>query len=392
MVSRLNTLNHIDKIALGRALILIMIVIAMSWRLPLSPYIRFNFRLIFMWLTILSLSVYIAAEVNFWVGAFLALALVTAHYPHPTKYSGEALLMVILGLVLYLILYKMYHKESFMVALAVFALANVVVVSVQYLNMDFQLRTNPLTGRAAGDIRQGLMDCRNSLSVLLAFCLPVFFGRKHWVWSIGIVAVLIGLLLAKSVGGVIAIIPTLFYYAHKWLAKGMPPWISVVFISSMLICAGLAFTQFIDSPGINGRWAAWSIYGDYSVESPFKGRGLGHWKVVFDRKDIRSEICRKARCNSPDVGLYYAQAHNEVIQARLEMGFMAPVIIFGFLINVLRRARRIIDPRPILILLAIIIDSMVFFPFHIPLLAIVIIMSLVMVEKELRCSQQHVCS
>jgi len=385
-------LNTPRNIKAAQTVVYIFLLIALTWRLPLSPMIRWNMTKLMIWVSVVCLSGYIVFMVNMWVGLFVLLALVTTYYPIPTQYSGETMLMVILGAVLYIVFYEVYNKPVMLALLCLFAMANIITVVVQYLNMDFQLTVNQNTGKAYWDIRQGLMDCRNSLSAALAFCLPAAFFEK---WKISIrwvmvVAILIGLILAKSVGGILASMPTLFYYADKWFSNMMPKYISLCLVVSLAICGGLVFIAYVDSPGYSGRWAAWRMYGNLKAETWTRGVGLGHWKVVFNRKDIMGEICKAARCNDPVKGLYYAQAHNEVIQADFEMGHAAIVLIVGFLVGVLRRIRNLQDPTCILILVAIVIDSMVFFPFHIPILAIVIIMSLSMMERDLRVRRNEV--
>ncbi len=370
-----------------------MLLIVLTWRLPLSAYIRFNMRLVFMWFTVLSLAFYIAATVNVWIGSFLTLSLLFAHYPKPTPYSGETLLMVILGSILYLILYNVSNKEAIYTLLCLFALANVFVVSVQLLNLEFQLTRNKLL-ILDGVIRQGLLDNRNSLSAAFAFCLPAFF-RPRWKWLIPFV--LLGLVLAKSIGGVLASLPTLFYYTQQFVNKHwnisimMSSVITQIIVCICIVLSGaILFTKHVDVPNYKARWAVWNVYGEVNSDknhNQLLGIGLGHWKALFKREDVRRAVCRKADCSLPDVGVYYKQAHNEFIQLNFETGIIGTLIVLGFLVNVLCRVRHLSDPRPVLALLAIIISAMVYFPFHIPTLALVIILWLALLERTLRTSR-----
>lgn len=366
------------------SIIFILLVIVLTWRLPLSQYIRFNMRLVFMWFTVLSLAVYIAITINVWAGGFLAFALISAHIPNPTPYSGEALLMVILGSVLYLIFYNIHNKQVMLALLCLFALANVLVVSIQLLGFDFKLEVNKELFLSDGALRVGLLDNFNSLSAAFAFCLPAFF-ESRWKWLIPFV--ILGLVLAKTVGGVLATAPVILYYSHRYLSGKVPNLLQIILIVILVSVCIVGYIKFVDVPNYKSRWAAWSVYGALSTDknhSQLFGIGLGHWKALFKREDIRQEICRRADCSQPTKGLYYAQAHNEFMQVDFEMGKIGLVLIIGYLINLLRRVRHIKDPIPILILLAIIIDSMVYFPLHIPILAMIIIMTLAMVERGLR--------
>uniref|UniRef100_A0A6M3J5A0 O-antigen ligase n=1 Tax=viral metagenome TaxID=1070528 RepID=A0A6M3J5A0_9ZZZZ len=128
------------------------------------------------------------------------------------------------------------------------------------------------------------------------------------------------------------------------------------------------------------------MYGDLNIEykfdiaNPLIGQGLGHWKAVFRRKDICKQIGKWAGSDNPK-GMYYQQAHNEPMQLDYETGPLSIVIIVGFLIGIFVAARHM-DPRPVLALLAIIIDSLVYFPFHNPILSIGIILWLCVLLRE----------
>ena len=367
-------------------LIWIALLILLTWRLPLSEYLRFNMRLVFMWFVVLSLGFYIAATINVWFGAFLLVALIAAFNPNPTPHSGEALLMVILGSITYVIFYTIHDKEAVLTILCLFALANVFVVSIQVLGFDFQLTWNEKLMADDRTMRIGLLDNWNSLSASFAVCLPAFF-RPKWKWFIPFV--LFGLYLANSVGGVLASMPTILYYTVNGLKKYSNASNAMVVICSSLtviVCLA-AFVWYVDPPNYKSRWAAWRMYGVLSTDKHHNqliGQGLGHWQPVFARKDVRHKICEWADCSTKRVGIYYAQAHNEYIQADWEMGAIGVAVIIGFLINTLRRVRSVIDPIPILIVLAFVVDSFVYFPFHIPTLALIGIMGFAMLERSLR--------
>lgn len=373
-----------DSIKKGSVVIFVMLIIVLIWRLPLTRFLQFNMHLVFMWFAILSLAVYIAASINIWVGSFLALALISAHYPSPTFASGEALLMVILGTTLYLVFYRIYNKEVMFTILCLFALANVFAASLQYFHVDFQLINNDTPWwRNDRTLRVGLLNNRNSLSAAFAFCLPAFF-RPRWKYFIPVV--LLGLMLAKSVGGVIASLPTLFYYLRQYIITRLKisNKIQILVCVSVIIVGVFFFIKFIDNPNYTSRWAAWRMYGELNVDpyqNKWLGTGIGHWKVVFSREDIRRKICKWAGCSTPVIGMYYAHAHNEFLHINFEMGLVGIALVLGFIINILLEARNM-DPRPVLALLAIIINAMVYFPLHIPMLAIVVLIWLSMIRRE----------
>lgn len=230
---------------------------------------------------------------------------------------------------------------------------------------------------------------------MLAMCLPAFLNPRWLLLFVPIV--LVGLVMAKSVGGMMASIPFFMYLGWKFwpvvskrFAVTIPPIAAYATIITILICSGILFIKYVDVPGINGRWAAWRVYGDMNIQHPITGAGLGQWKVVFTRKDIRKKICRDVGCDKgynehPELGIFYGQAHNEAVQANFEIGPLSILVIVGFFVSMLRRARRS-DPRSVLAVLAITMSSMVWFVFHIPILAMASLTWLAILEKDLRCS------
>lgn len=365
------------------AAIYILFVIALTWKLPLSHYIRFNMGLVFMWFVILSLATFIALSINVWVGSFLAYSIFSANVPNPTPFSGAALLMVILGSVLYLILYNIENKRAAYTLLCLFALANVFAVILQQSGLDFQHVPNLRLMASDKSIRIGLMENHNSLSAALAFSLPAFF-ESRWKWLIPFV--FLGLILAKTMGGILAVCPTVFYYANKYLSIYVSKGLRITAAIFIVIFGVVVYIRYVDPPNYKSRWAAWEMYGNLSTDQAHNlwiGKGLGHWKAVFGRKDIRIAIARKAGSQNRG-GLYYAQAHNEPIQVNFEMGWIGTALIIGFFINMLRRVKHITDPRPVLAVLAVAINSLVYFPMHIPFLAMVVILWFTTMENGFR--------
>ena len=364
-------------------LIYLLLVIVLTWRLPLTQNVRFNMNMMFMWATIFSLGLYISHTVNLWVGLFLSYSMISA-YIVPTPESGATLLSVILGSILYLIFFNIFNKSVFITLFCLFAAANLFFIIAQVSGWDIVLQINKKIFLSDRQLRMGIVDNRNSLSAAFAFCFPVIFLNR-WKWWLVVPIALFGtgFVLAKTVGGVLATGPAVLFYAHKYL----PGKALVVGIVAMILAVSMYF-KFVDVPNYKSRAAAWKMYGDLSQDpahNKWFGLGLGHWQVLFKRKDIAKQIGVWAE-NDYNRPLYYKQAHNEVIQVHFEMGYIGLFIVLGYLISILRRVRHIKDPRPALILLAIIIDSLVYFPFHIPLLGVIILLGLAWLEKELRLS------
>jgi len=396
----MNFISNTRKRQILNGLIYILLVIAMTQRPPffgyynLSENIRFNMSFIFMWVTIFAFGLYIASEINLWIGFFLFYSMISANI-YNTEESGAALLSVILGAILFVTIFHVYNKNAIITIFCLFSVANFIFIIAQLLNLDLTIIINKKLFLPDRQMRMGILDNRNSLSAAFAFCLPVLFDKKLWY---GIPIVFAGLIMAKAVGGVISTIPALTYYSYVWLGK------KAIIMFIIIACGLFLYIKFIDHPDYKSRWACWKMYGeirqnDYVLVNDNKdygairntslfGAGLGHWKKIFNLRDTRSNrcfVCEKiSEWSGSNRPMIYLQAHNEFIQTDMEMGKIGLLLIIGYLINVLVRVRNINDPRPALILLAVIVDSMVYFPFHIPILAMLIILSMVWLEKELQ--------
>lgn len=376
------TLNTKDNINYVGAVIYILFVIALTWKLPLSNYIRWNQGFIFRWLVMLSLASYVTFKIDYWLGALFVWFIFSAYFPRPTPASGEALFYVIFGFILLILLNLIYNQTAIYTLICLFALANIFALIIQRTGFDFQHVPNWALMAGDKSIRIGLMENHNSLSAALAFCLPAFF-ESRWKWFIPLI--FLGLIAAKTVGGVLAVIPTCVFYLNKWLSiKGVPVWLQG---ATAVVCAFIAlslYVKYIDGPNYKSRWSCWKMYGNLVADpahNKIRGIGIGHWKIIFGRDDIKRRINDWAQHQSLYGRMYYMQAHNEAIQLDFETGKIGLGLAIVFLVAVLLKAHICTDPRSILALLGIIINSMVYFPFHVPFLAVIIILWLTIFTK-----------
>ncbi len=332
------------------------------------------------------------STVNIWIGLFLLLAVIFSRYPETTDISRSALLNVLLMMIWFYVCVQILNTQRIDVFLGIFCLvgiANVAMLIFQHFNLDVGVKVPSRTGLAFDDIRTGLMDCRNSASAMLAFTLPAFFRRK---WFYLIPLILIGLVLSKSTGGVMAAGAVIMVYSiyrmpdfvsavHKIPKIGsmiqsvqfLNAWTFRTLWAAVVVCLAVFYLQFIDSPGMIGRLTAWIEGSQVFMKHPYVGAGLGHWKVLFADPDIRWRT----------FGLYYAQAHNEFIQVAIEMGIFSIITIIGYFVSVARRMHpgAII---PALAILAVSVNSLVFFPMHIWFLALISVTWLAILEVQLK--------
>ncbi len=369
-----------------------MLTIVLTWRSPflgvvyLTEDIRFNMNFVFMYFAILSFGLYIAMDINLWIGLFLCYALFSTSR-HESSETGAALLSLIFASMILVVFYNTHNKNVVITAFALFAVANFVLIIAQLLDLDLLIKPRDHMKHLDHQIRMGIVDNRNSLSAAFAICFPVFWHRLKW----GIPIVILGLIFAKTVGGVIATIPTFAYFGYYYFGK------KVIIFALILLLALIAYLKFVDRPDYKWRWETWKLYAELrqkSFHNKWFGLGLGKWKEVYGFRHPETNRCiacdliaiRSGQRGSP---IYMKQAHSEPVQLDFEMGYTGVGLVIGYLISILTRVRNIRDPRPVLILLAFIINSMVYFPLHIPILGILFILAVSWLENELTSNNAY---
>lgn len=193
----------------------------------------------------------------------------------------------------------------------------------------------------------GLLGNQNLSSALIAICFPAFLRRK-WVYLIPIL--IVGLVLAKTSGGVVALGAGFMLYA--WL-KGQRS-------AALLVIASVIGLYFLYNPSydsLTNRFDAWKIGFGLWQDSWLTGWGVGHWKVLFKQVNFDGD--------------WWTVAHNEPLQMTVEMGILFPVVLFGYLLGVIKRFKNNTDAiLPLMAICIIFVNSLVNFPFHIATTAI----------------------
>ena len=167
------------------------------------------------------------------------------------------------------------------------------------------------------------------------------------------------------------------FYWREYLIRPKP-----IFVFIMLLSL-LSYAKFVDRPDPSWRLKAWKFaYFKVYPQHPLFGYGLGHWKLIFGRKDVA------AQTSSENSGQWHAQAHNEPLQGLIEMGILFAVITLGYLGSVVIKSIRFLTVKynhtlmlSLMSLVIILVDSSVFFPFHIAILAMVAITWLALLEN-----------
>jgi len=286
---------------------------------------------------------------NKFIAGFLILSVINMHYPLYDGASFYAGKMIFLGCLWYYFVVTIKpDMKSVFNALCFGVVINLFVQCLQivdiYSDITFALPcSNP----------SGLMSNPNETAALYVFCIPCFLAGKWWKTSRFTVALpIIGLYFSRTdLGGfclVIAIMVILFKNIDNKYAM-----IGILVLWAAMI-AVLLYKPFNT---LDDRIKIWTYAADLIKEHWVLGAGLGHWK-------------RLAQFAIKITGTLWETAHNEYLQAFVEMGIGSVILIAGYLIDVLRRYwdRAFLPFLSIVLIAAFSFGS---FPWHIAPLAMI---------------------
>ena len=179
------------------------------------------------------------------------------------------------------------HKTLIMNTLCVIALLNVawVILQVNGIFIFFKPINDIPT------IETGFFANRNEVSIFLACCLPFFFRR--W-WNLGIIPILAGLVMAKTLNGLIcAIIVMAIYGIILNVRFGLSRKTLTICIAGFLVLSAGAYTKYVHGGGIEARASAFKKAAELVYEKPLFGWGVNQGQYVIplylngDRQDVR---------------------------------------------------------------------------------------------------------
>jgi hypothetical protein len=199
-----------------------LLVFIALFRIPVPDnQMRSLFQLLIEMAVISGVGYYIYNNINKWIGLFLFLTLFSSIYPHFDRITYMARNTVLFSCLWIILIQDNRIKVNHLLnAMCIIALANSVFTILQWAGID------PFSVFSFGFIKYhyrdvicypGLMANPNELSCILAITTPAFL-RNNWYKSY--IVVIIGLILAKSTGGVIAICGGLLFYSLSQL-RGM---------------------------------------------------------------------------------------------------------------------------------------------------------------------------
>lgn len=276
------------------------------FRLPIANF-RLGYELSATYFSIIIFAIFLIHKKYFIPGAFLLLCVFASYYPLCSLTSLQSIRIVSIGVLLYFVLSEIKPDEQIIYnVLCIACLINVLFLTLQYFKIAdpylvFNIKSNmSITGLTAN---------RNEASAMIALCAPAFFRDK---WMLFIPVLIIGLLIAQSMSGVLAVSLMLMVLAYSYGYKIQ----SIIFI----VVALSMFMFFVHMPAANQRLDVWiAAIKFYFKETLFTGFGLGHW----------SYVSKKYLIEAYQGGAYFSRAHNTFLQCWFELGF-GFVVILGF--------------------------------------------------------------
>ena len=211
--------------------------------------------------------------------------------------------------------------------IAVVVLLNIAWMIAQKCGVEFLYF--PRAGYAGTCI--GVYGNTNNSGALIALGLPVFF-RKRWV--LGLIPCFIGLWMSNAFVSIIAVACGSIYYLGLIGAK---QWIILILMAVMLYAfIGEPVSHFKDG---NLRLPYWTkIYAQVS-EKPIKGYGLGMFKYIFPKIDMKTYGAGSPQ-NRWDAPRTFHKAHNDYLEMVFNQGYVGLLLFLGFVFSSIQRFSR----------------------------------------------------
>lgn len=220
--------------------------------------------------------------------------------------------------------------------LCVFALLNVLWIVLQSLGIHIFFIPKP----GAETFESGFFANRNEVSLFLACTMPFFFrGKWHW----GILAVLAGLVMAKTMNGLVGAALVLAVYGSVLLVRrGLSKQIAALLAALFAASCILAYGAFVHAGGYSSRVQAYWKALELIDHKPLLGWGLNqsrlvvplylsgdhmqpvdvaraYRQVLYDGEFRYTFLAQTARMND---GKKWTHLHNDYLQWAVETGFI----------------------------------------------------------------------
>lgn len=359
---------------------------------------RIDFTILFTWGVLLAFAVFIASKINLWVGLFFILTSLLSFIDFDDVNVQTKYFFILGGMIWYFLCVEYMSEKIMLRVICLIGLANVTYLILQHFSIDpFHRALKPDIAHRFDDIG-GAMSCPNEASAILAFCFMAFCkaktkirvpliafdrgGFKYFkipvirlvgidltgLWVIPLM--IIGLIIAKSFGGPLALASGLVFLGIMKCSKYSTGTLLLPILAAAILSL---YWYFVDTPGTLGRLSAWQVGIGLYPQHWLLGYGLGYWKIVFAKPEIVKDT----------LGMYYNYAHMDQLQMLFELGIGFAVVVAGYFVNIYRRygSRALI---PMSAIVVIFVNSLVFFPFHIAPTAMVALTWMALLEVSLR--------
>lgn len=351
--------------------------------------LRLSWQLASIWLGGLAFTALLS---SWWRQAFWLICLVvTARYLPPAYDAYISLLMVAIFLAA-VEGFKRLERDHVFMAMRIAAIALLVWIVLQ----EAGLARTWFSERNAGPFNP------NTGGLFLALCMPAFLSG--WWWA-AVPVLLLGILNTKTTTAMLAIVAGLAIYTLSefklgrrlgWSVRslwGGKAFRAMTAMALMLIGILLFWFVSVDSLGDvvkTDRWIAWKV-ATRSMPAEMWGRGLGSWQSTFPLLASGDRRLAKVDTQTGTTVLsnYFAQAHNEYVQAVFELGMQALALIMAFLLFVAVCIwRGSISPNVAAGMTALAVGCFGFFVMHEPPTAVLAVAWLGMFERQLKEASQ----
>lgn len=283
-----------------------------------------------------ALSFWVASR-YLWAGLFMLTSVVSVLF-----FGGKFQIInqLILYAVWFLIVVFYSDREKLIDALAMVLIFHVVLMAVQmFLGDPWALDVH--TGQP---LRQptGLVSDKDAATALIAILSPSMFRFKG-CWRFLWVVPAAGLIIGNECTGIFALWPAIIFYLYITGNKNASR--AAIFWGALGIAL---FVALVDKPGISIRWEIYTKTLPIIFHNPM-GVGLGNYVLKMSI-------------------LVEHYAHNELLHYTAEMGWIIPILFAGWLFSL-----RSGDSVSRTALVAATLCSLVYFPLHNPITALVIV-------------------
>lgn len=278
------------------------------------------------------------------LSCLFVLCIFSSFYP---VYKGftVSVIAVVLAMVWYL--YWVESSVQPLNAICVICLIHLALLFSQYFKSDpvFHLSTIPTPYRHVGFFMN-----INFCSMFIAVCFSAFL-RKRWFYFIPFLVA--GLIIARSTGGVIAIVTTCIFALFFTKIPDQSKLIVFAILCFLFAC----FYQYVDRPGLS-RWEDWKVFSKLKKED-IRPRA----RFYYNKIDVEKILARPYQLRIFGFGLgafksgkieyrkrNYTHAHNDFLEGYLDLGVLVIPIYLWFFFNLITRFKKNIIPGMALII------------------------------------------